>query len=513
MHLTLHSQAGALQGLGSTICVQAKDVDISRKSTRKSELVSPFSNVAIHHYHTTTVIFATRMKRSSLLVGLSLVATTLFTSCSLFGGGKVDTPDNENLLADFNTAYFAPKDAPLQPDQLALYVDYSTCIADGQHSAFFQALVPSWKATAKSYYSIEGSTITPHDADSTYTLLRTIEEKNYADLKTAAERIANGNTEGVLLTDGEYFQPSVAKGNVNNPYLTEAFKTWLKKGHDVYILIEPYEEVRDGQSFAKKRFYFLFTDRRLADNIYQRILQTVRLEDYPGTSDFHLSACDPALLSSDGQGFNTAEVLSAKVKTTPYRYEVENWEVDWHDAIHPMLIDGVDSLGNPLPNGVPFASGLTIDCNSLGGYRIASVKARVLNINQPFADFVAAKEAKQKPEATIDPTECEHFVKVDDAKFKKKGVVDLCFDRDMFNPDDALNGTPFNYFMVQILVDDIEPLFAEHKSLFSFESIDLPGQQNVSVAASIEQCLVDPDIKNMIVSRPIYTVYVKSMAY
>ena len=46
--------------------------------------------------------------------------------------------------------------------------------------------------------------------------------------------------------------------------------------------------------------------------------------------------------------------------------------------------------------------------------------------------------------------------------------------------------------------------------MFTFDSIDMPGNQNVSVAASVEQCLTDPDIKAMISTCPVYTIYVKS---
>ena len=449
------------------------------------------------------------MKSTIFCLLASALFLTSLHSCSLFEN-NVSTPDSEKLIPAFHQMYYASKESPLLADQLALYVDYSTCIAEGQHSRFFRALIPSWKATATSYYGIEGKNIVEHDADSTYTLLSTIHEVNYADLKTAAERIAKGNTEAVLLTDGEYYEPSIAKGNVNNPYLTTAFKTWLKKGHDIYILSEPYVEVNHGQEFQKKRFYFLFTDRRLTDNIYSRVMQTVRLADYPGAEGFHLSACDPQLFSKNGQGFTVDAGLSAKVTNTPYRYEVQNWEVDWSSVIEPLFVSGVDSMGNAAAEGNAFATELFLDCNSIGGYRIDGVQTKVLNINQEYADFVAMKEAKQKVTPEITPTECENFIKVDDKAFGKNKEIKLCFETQMYNPDGVLTGEPFNYFMVQIFVNRLETVFAEQKSLFDFQSIDLPGQDNVSVSASIEQCLVDPEIKEMIMQRPIYTVFVKA---
>ena len=46
--------------------------------------------------------------------------------------------------------------------------------------------------------------------------------------------------------------------------------------------------------------------------------------------------------------------------------------------------------------------------------------------------------------------------------------------------------------------------------LFTFESLTHPGQKNVSVGASIQQCLIDPEIKEQILNTPIYTLYIKS---
>ena len=94
--------------------------------------------------------------------------------------------------------------------------------------------------------------------------------------------------------------------------------------------------------------------------------------------------------------------------------------------------------------------------------------------------------------------------------FKRHGIINLHFDTQMYNPETALNGAPFNYTKLDICVSSVEPLFAQHKDMFTFDSIDLPGQKNVSVASSVEQCLTDPDIKAMICNCPIYTIYVKS---
>lgn len=451
------------------------------------------------------------MKITHLILGLligvgSLIGIGCLTGC----GGGTPTPDSADKLAEFHEFYFEKQNEKLNPNSLALYVDYSNCIAEGQHSRFFQAFEPSLTASAKQYFAVKGKNIEPHAADSTYALLRTIENVPFADLKTAAERIANGNTEGVLLTDGEYYEPTVTKGNDNNPYLAEAFKTWLKKGHDIFIFVEPYEELVGARSVQKKRFYFLFTDQRLPDNIYNRVKLSVRLEDFPGTSEFHFSVHAPFLYSPDGKGMQPDELLSAKVVKTAGNYEVQDWEAGWEDDIEPILVNGEDEEGKKLENGKPFETGLRVDRNSLGGYRIDRLTAKVSNVNQPYTDFCAAKEEKVQPEKEIEPAECEGFVKVDDKKFSANGIVELTFAGELYNPDEALDGDPFNYTKIDLFATDISPMTNVYLPLFTFESLTHPGEQNVSVGASIEQCLINPEIKELIHKTPIYTLYIKS---
>lgn len=451
------------------------------------------------------------MKITHLILGLligvgSLIGIGCLTGC----GGGTPTPESADKLAEFHEFYFEKQNEKLNPNALALYVDYSNCIAEGQHSRFFQAFEPSLTASAKQYFAVKGKNIEPHAADSTYALLRTIENVPFADLKTAAERIANGNTEGVLLTDGEYYEPTVTKGNDNNPYLAEAFKTWLKKGHDIFIFVEPYEELVGARSVQKKRFYFLFTDQRLPDNIYNRVKQSVRLEDFPGTSEFHFSVHAPFLYSPDGKGMQPDELLSAKVVKTAGNYEVQDWEAGWEDDIEPILVNGEDEEGKKLENGKPFETGLRVDRNSLGGYRIDRLTAKVSNVNQPYTDFCTAKEEKVQPEKEIEPAECEGFVKVDDKKFSANGIVELTFAGDLYNPDEALDGDPFNYTKIDLFATDISPMTNVYLPLFTFESLTHPGEQNVSVGASIEQCLINPEIKERILKTPIYTLYIKS---
>lgn len=437
------------------------------------------------------------------LVGFGLLSSCCTDCVSTDDGGKYST-----YIEEFHYANFFKGIDAIDSGNLTLYVDYSTCNVLGQNSTFYQALVPSWVAATRSYYSIKGAEIAKEEGP-TFDLLRTIEEVNYADLKGAIEQMANSNSESVLLTDGEYFQQSIAKGNINNPYMADALKSWLKKGHDIFVYTEPYVEQYKGQSYNKKRFYIIFTDVRLRDNIYDRITQTVKLQDFPDVEMFHLSADHPSL-AAEGTNTKPNENLSAKVKGFG-TFEAQEWEIDWKNGIEPLIIYAVDpQTGETLPDGESFTGGLKVDRNSFGGYRISNVAAKVYNINQEFTDFCTAKQAGEKFKSNITLTPLDNFIKLDETEFQKHGIINLYFDGQMYTPDPVLNGSPYNFIKIDICVSEVQDMFSQFAHQFEFESIDMPGQTNTSVAESIKQCLADPDIKTMIATCPIYTIYIKA---
>ena len=446
-------------------------------------------------------------KRTISIVSTCLVSLGLLCSCCdhilTDDGGKYFT-----YIEEFHYSNFLKGIDAIESGNLSLYVDYSTCNVLGQDSAFYQALVPSWTAATKNYYSIKGADIVKEEG-STFNLLRTIQVVNYADLKGAVERMANSNSESVLLTDGEYYQKSIAKGNINNPYMANALKKWLLKGHDIFIFSEPYEEPYNGKLYKKKRFYIIFTDVRLRDNIYNRITQTVKLQDYPDVEMFHLSADHPSL-AAEGTSTKANENLSAKVKGFG-TFEAQEWEIDWENGIEPLIIYAINpQTGETLPDGESFTGGLKVDRNSFGGYRISNVSAKVYNINQEFTDFCAAKQAGEKYKAYITLTPMDNFIKLDDKEFQKHGIINLYFDSPMYTPDPVLNGSPYNFIKIDICVSDVQDMFSHFAHQFEFDSIDMPGQTNTSVAESIKQCLADPDIKTMISTCPIYSIYIKA---
>jgi hypothetical protein len=186
---------------------------------------------------------------------LGLIGLSVLTSCKWLFGDHIPTDDGDKFfeyVPEFHYTYFSNGVDAIKSGNLSLYVDYSTCNVLGQNSPFYQALIPSWVDATKHYYSIKGDQIAEEEGN-TFNLLKSIQDYSYADLVSAAKKMANSDSESVLLTDGEYFQPTIAQGNINNPYMSEALKTWLKKGHDIFVFTEPYEEQYQGPLVSKKR--------------------------------------------------------------------------------------------------------------------------------------------------------------------------------------------------------------------------------------------------------------------
>ena len=392
------------------------------------------------------------------------------------------TPEDTRYIKDFHVANFLHSANMLEEGKLALYVDYSTCIAEGMKtSAFYVKLVPSFVEATKTFYSIKGDSIKQEIPADTYNRLLNIHEVNYADLKYAAEQIAKGNTEAALLTDGEYYNPTMAGANPNNPYLADAFKTWMKKGHDIFIISEPYIETNNGLQYNKKRFYFLFTDTRLKNNIYDRIAQTASLEQFPNGQIFHLSADHPNIMA-EGNSSQTNDLLAAKT-------------------------------ANPLSNGDYVIKGLRVDRNSFGGYKITDVDVKVYDMNMAYMDYYMQKESGEKTGALGEELpECPNFIVIDHKEFERHGMINLYFDIVNYN-NAFLVGKPNNYFKIDFFITKTENVFSKYSSMFTFDLLGHPGITNSSVVTSVEQCLVDKDLENQMKHSPFYTIYVKSNKY
>lgn len=451
-----------------------------------------------------------RFKYCNFFISIAISALFLglisLNSCS----SGVPTPEDAKYLEEFHLVNFEPQEKYLQEGILNLFVDYSTCNKLGQNSQFFQEIAASLVNKTSAYYSIKGSEIQKEEGD-VYTLLRNIVEVNYAELANAAQMMAEGDCESVMITDGEYYTPSIAKGHDNDPYLANAFKAWILKGYDVHIISEPYVEPYNGQNFNKKRFYIMFTDDRMQNNIYERIRRTVDFTQFPDVDEFHISASHPQMKGNGDNSSTQNKILESKSKGYG-TFEIENWDgCDWQ-TIEDELVNAVDEeTGEPLKNGTTIIQ-MGLDKNSFGCYRIKSVNLKVYDINEEYNAYYDAKVNGEKPghqDYTL--TEIENFMQVDSKEFDKHSKINISFNQEWFDPN-VLTGKPYNYFKLDLAIGDVQSIFGQHEEKFEFESITQPGSKNVSVASSIKQCLADDKVLEKMRGQVIYSIYIKSEA-
>lgn len=440
-----------------------------------------------------------------------IFACVFLTSCPPID----NVPPNTKHLDAFHTLTTETEEIGLNPDDLSLFVDYSNCIADGMQSAFYQKMVSPFTAATKHYWSIKGDTITEESiipGKGVYHLLNNVQERHYAALDSAINIMAEGSSESVMLTDGELFTNTASKCHPNNPYMHAAFKKWLMKGHDIHILAEPFKELYKGNIFDKKRFYIIFTDDRIEGNIYDRIKEIVNLEHIPQVDEFHLSGNYPWIVPTNGTQSLPNEIVAAQI-TPRGSYEIQDWQVDWENIVN-LIINGYDNDGNLLPKGEKLIGGLNINKNAFGCYRIKDIEVKISNINADYFNiYNDIEQGANVGNVQIEPTPIDSFIIVDTIEFRKHGNVDLYFDKNNFAPDADLNGYPFNYFKIEIVIKDLENILKDSINMFNFDSIVNPGQTNVSISESLKNCVFDPDLLNKLKGKVLYTIYVKSDKY
>ncbi len=441
-----------------------------------------------------------------------LVLTVLCISCC-----KHSIPTK--VLVDLHNATSKNDNVIDFSDNLALYVDYSTCIARGMDSEFYQKMVSPLSSDAvKEYYSIKGIVITKENiSDSTvYARLNNINEINYAALDDAILQMASRNAESVMLTDGELFTQTVTKNNPNNPYMHKAFKKWLSKGHDIHIIAEPYVESYSGQQFEKKRFYIIFTDDRIEGNIYKRICKLINLSDFRDLDLYHLSGNYGWKLPQDGLSSKPDQYLVATILPEPNQsYEIQEWITDWKDIIDYFVSNAVDDNGNPLKNGRPFIKGLKLDKNTFGCYRIKSLNIKAYQLTQEVDSiYTMLNNGSKIGKLDFSFEEIPSFIQLDSNEFKNHSNIDLLFNKNLaIDGNQVLNGDPNAFFKIEISIADLENIADNNINIFDFASIVNPGKTNVSISESVRNCAFDNDLKNAIIGKVLYTIYVKSPKY
>lgn len=465
-------------------------------------------------------------------VGLKCILGSLALAAIFFITGCCHKAElNSDYISDFHQTYFGDKKDPLKTGDIKLYVDYSTCVfqAKNDGSTFYKDMLNVMQQ-ATSYYSIKGKVITLEESIKTSTdiyneLAKNMPDIHYADLTKAAEMIVSGNSEAILVTDGELYEPNDAKGHEDDAYLRNAFKKWLSLGREIFIYIEPYVESYNGKQYNKKRFYFVFTDSEIQNNVYDKIRNglILNIEKRTDVLQYHLTSSH-SLLKTEGQSNSSLpnENLSAEILEACGYYEVQDWSALSWKNIKKYIIEAVDDeTGNELKNGEAVISGLSLDRNTIGScFRIEDIYLEVSNLTELYQQFSDAIDSGQKPSQIIQEHpicnpkiyRMRNFMILDKDEFKRTGEIRILFDKENFDPTNLKNCSS-NLLKIEIKVNEFSNAFKNNKdarSRFEFEVLGHKDQINRSVVKSIDGVLAERDIREMMQDRTIYTIYVFS---
>lgn len=381
-----------------------------------------------------------------------------------------------------------------------LYIDYSDCMTTASSSSYYNGVQPAIIACSPNYYSIKGNDIKfeSNDKMKVHQLLNGITNVNFSNIKGAVDSIISKNREAILITDGEFYQKGVG-ANLNNPYLADEFKKWLTAGHDIYVYSEPYQS----GNFTKNRYYMLFTDHRLDNNIQQIFSRNAPKN--PDVKMVHLySGLPSATVDASGVTFNEQLLITPEGEVnTAKGYESHLMDAKWNDA-YEYVLNATDDNGNPLKGGDFFLKGIKVDVAEEDAYMPDQIEVKCYEIGNIYDEF-----DPKKPTVSL-PSPIKDIFVIDEAQWKKGNVVLK------MHPEfdgSQLNGDNGNLLRVDICVKKSKENFSENENIGGKFKFDSPYGYNTSVYESLKQTLLDPSISPEKNGNPvIYTIYLSTYA-
>ena len=440
-------------------------------------------------------------------IALSAMAMMSLNSCIFGIFGSKGRVDDMGQIQQFHKAT-SHKDGKSQlaadkdgkgGAQVDLYIDYSDCMTTATQSAYYMGVQPAIIACNPNYYSIKGTIIKfeTNDKMRVHQLLNGIRNVDYSNLKGAVDSILKNRREAILITDGEYYQKGIG-ANLNNPYLADEFKEWLQRGLDVYVYSEPYQSGK----FLKNRYYMLFTDHRMDNNIQQ-----IFSRNAPAMSQVkmvHLYSGIPGV-SIGEKGVVLNEQLLDTEEGKVYAQQGWEWHVldcSWND-VYEFIKQATDDNGNPMKGGDYFLKGIKLNVGEEDAYRPEEIEVKAYEVSSAYLAF----DPKAKAAVSLG-SPLEDFLVVDPDAWKQ-GEVALKL-AEKFDGE-CLTGEEGNLLRIDICVKQSKENLTGNPNIGGKFQFDSPYGLNTSVYESLKQTLLDPAISPERSGNPvIYTVYLST---
>ena len=434
----------------------------------------------------------------------SKIYTSLFVACLIFMTSCGKSSADLTNFSEFIKHNTTEKQSSLS-ETVSLYVDYSTCVAEAKNSRYFKATHPSIVDCSPVFYSIKGSVIKKEtdNRQTVYNLLSDIHEVNHADIKSAVGQIVNANNQAVIITDGEYYMQGSVRDNLNNPYLAEEFRTWINKGYDIYFYCEPYLE---SKKFNKYRYYILFTDDDIYDNINDRFSRSCSAEDY-GVTVFHLS--DGQLRVNMDENY---PVINATVSPSEENTKIENgidvqeYYTKWKDMTNYMTEGDI--------NQTYILRGLYVNNEESSSYKITKIKPVVYQLYPEYEAFCNSKYLGEELPKAGKFKQVKNVFEIDEDIFEETGEIVLKLKEGFDGAGDLSYDHP-NLLKVDFVVTDAENNFTRNEdvnSAFIWKSISAAQNhsENTSLYESISLVLQNPKLNPKKREVVLYTVYIST---
>jgi hypothetical protein len=443
--------------------------------------------------------------KNRFLIILAVVAT--LTGLNGCGGSYLDvSPDT---LAEKIYKPTAVRYEPLEPATV-LYLDHSTCIIDAvQNSQVFRAVRPNLGQYCDTLYLVKGTEFETvplnREANKVSAALETIKQDiSFADIRSAVFQICAGNRQAVLISDCEsYYEGRFLDFE---PFMTEPFINWLKRGHEIYIIAEPYNERYKGKVYEKKRFYFIFTDERMEAPISANI--AAQLQPLEGRNLFERYQ----ITNSDFKVRREGKMLPTDLDTGEI-FEKDGFEyVEINDGWNTIreYVMKLDEYGEPLKNDEgtgnatpqPLIENLVF--NEGENFVIGDVKIVATNITAQY---------KAIDDSTITPkiTDISKAFAIEESALQERKLNVLLTDK-IFKDGYLTDEYGGNLIRLDFEITNarIKPFDLKK---FKWQSM-FNSEQAICVSKSIENALFDIGVVPTCESRRlIHTVFIKTQAY
>tara|TARA_X000000368_G_C23058466_1_gene725405 strand:+ start:4272 stop:5912 length:1641 start_codon:yes stop_codon:yes gene_type:complete len=234
--------------------------------------------------------------------------------------------------------------------------------------------------------------------------------KRGAPIDKAFNEIASKNELGIVITDGELYDP-VAKEVSMNPWASNSFKSWFASGGKLNIIYTDFSEFNGGKNYNKHMYILLFIPKLYDGNLVEGLaadfadngITYKNMTFDTDVSDLYNreypDAQTPGTLTFNQEFANASGYFSEN------NFEYINLADDsdfntYDDGLVYYLRDLGDEDGKK--RNRPLLEKLFVDLESINNYKVKNINLNVTNVSDNFVRFKRNYYAKKNlPEVLI----------------------------------------------------------------------------------------------------------------